>query len=447
MMGFRRRLIELLPPPRHSSGAETSRLARVGARLALAFVLVAVLLPLIGLVAERHQRTAVTRDAEIQARRLAAVISHEIGTEVGEGRALDRLRLQHQLDELRRHIGGDVEILDLRRDVVAYTMSGEVARRLVADQEGRIAATLRDGEVRTIDVGADVAGEAVKLAVVPIRTPDQSIVGALLLDYTDLHQQLLTASEPIRRSTLIAGVAGMAVSVCLAYLLSRGLIRDIRHLTDTAEQLAGGDYAARATVTSRGELRQLAAAFNQMADRIAERRAELTDLATLDALTGLPNRRFMRTSLTRELQRAMRDGTPLGLIIIDLDRFKAVNDEYGHLAGDEVLRRVGEVLRRELRSSDVAGRPGGEEFAVLLPDTGRAAAMGIAERLRAALAKETIIHRERTVTITASLGVVCFPEDGQDAELLVQRADDALYAAKRAGRDQVQAPPGDRPGL
>ncbi|WP_196279166.1 GGDEF domain-containing protein [Catellatospora vulcania] len=412
----------------------------------MAFILVAALLPLIGLLAERHQRTAVARDADIQARRLAGVIAHEVGAEVEQGRALDHEQLQRRLDELRRHIGGDVEILDLRRDIVANTMPAALARRVVTDPEGRIAATLRDGEIRTVNVSADAAGEAMRLAVVPIRTPE-GIVGALLLDYTDLHAQLLNSSAPIRRSTLGAAMAGMAVSLALAYLLSRGLIRDIRHLTFTAEQLAGGDYAARATVTSRGELRQLATAFNQMADRIAERRAELTDLAVTDALTELPNRRHMRSSLTRELQRARREGRPLGLVILDLDHFKAVNDEYGHLAGDAVLRRVGEVLKRELRSSDVAGRPGGEEFAVLLPDTGRDAAMAIAERLRAALAKETVRHRDRTVTFTASFGVVSFPDDGQDAEALVQRADDALYAAKRAGRDQVQAPPVDRPGL
>lgn len=434
-------------PPRQQRGADRSRLARVGARLAIAFVVVAALLPLIGLLAERHQRLAVARDADIQAQRLAGVIAHEVATGVEEGRALDHPRLQRQLDELRRHVGGDVEILDLRRDVVAHTMPAALARRLVADPEGRIAATLRDGEVRTISVGADVAGEAVKLAVVPIRGPEQHIMGALLLDYTDLHAQLLKGSAPIRRSTIGAGLAGMALSLALAYLLSRGFLRDIRHLTYTAEQLAGGDYAVRAKVTSRGELRQLATAFNQMADRIAERKAELTDLATTDALTGLPNRRLMRTSLARELQQARRGGRPLGLIIFDLDHFKAVNDEYGHLAGDAVLRRVGEVLRRELRSSDVAGRPGGEEFAVLLPDTGRDAAMVIAERLRAALAKETVSHRDRSITVTASFGVVCFPDDGQEAEVLVQRGDDALYAAKRAGRDQVQAPPRDRPGL
>ncbi|GAA1393821.1 GGDEF domain-containing protein [Catellatospora coxensis] len=411
---------------------------RVGPRLALAFLLVAALLPLIGLIAEREQRIAGARDAQVEAQHLARVIAAEVGDDVHDGRQLDPATVQPYLDNLKRQIGGEVEIVDLRRGSVADTMPAGVPG-LGADPDGQIAATLRDGLIRAITRGG--AGSAAKLMVVPIRAPDDGIVGALVLDYSGLYGQVLAAGAPSRRLTLGAGLAGMAVALGLGWTFSRGLVRDVRRLTQTAARYAEGDYDTRAEVKSRGELRELAEALNTMAERIAQRRAELVDLATTDPLTGLPNRRALRAGLTRELDQARRRGVPFSLILLDLDHFKAVNDEYGHLAGDLVLRQVGQILQSQVRSTDLAGRHGGEEFAVLLPDTGRDAALRTAERVRAALSGTPIEFQGHTVRVTASLGVVTYPEDGLTSEELVRRADVALYAAKRAGRDRVHSPP------
>ncbi|MEU7826653.1 diguanylate cyclase [Catellatospora sp. NPDC049133] len=411
---------------------------RVGPRLAVAFLLVGSLLPLIGLIAEREQRIAAARDAQAEAQQLAGVIAANIG-DGAQGRSqLDPAAVQPYLDNLKRQTGGEVEIVDLRRGSLADTMPAGTPG-LRADPDGQIAATLRDGLIRNVSRGD--GGSAVKVMVVPIRGPDDGIVGALLLDYTDLHEQVLSAGAHSRRLTIGAGLTGMVVALGVGWVFSRGLVHDVRRLTQAAARYAEGDYAIRAEVNSRGELRELAEALNTMAGRIAQRRAELVDLATTDPLTGLPNRRALRAGMARELDHARLRGAPFSLILLDLDHFKAVNDEYGHLAGDLVLREVGKILQGQVRSTDLAGRHGGEEFAVLLPDTGRDAALRTAERVRAALSHTPIEFQGHTVRVTASLGVVTYPEDGLTGEELVRRADVALYAAKRAGRDRVHSPP------
>ncbi|MBV1856677.1 GGDEF domain-containing protein [Catellatospora tritici] len=414
-------------------------LARAGPRLAMAFLTVSVLLPLVALMAAYEQRLTATRDAQIEALAIAEVLAEDLGQQL-DGRPLAQTpELQHRLDALRRRIGGDVEIVDLRRNVVAHTMPDEVAQQLAQDPDGPIAATIGDGLARTTSGGLLRAPQM--LAVVPIRTEDTAIAGAVVLDYTDVHHDMLAATAHIRRATVAAGLIGMVLALGLAYLMSRGLVRDIRQLTQTADQFAEGRYDARARTTSRGELRQLAAAFNTMADRIAARKQALIDLATTDTLTGLPNRRALRASLGRNLDQARRADTALALIILDLDRFKKINDEHGHLAGDAVLRQVAQVLQREIRPTDLAARLGGEEFAVVLPDTDRDTAVAIAERLRAAVASTPAAHQGEVLTVTTSAGVVAYPHDGQTTATLVKRADDALYSAKRAGRNRVHTPP------
>jgi diguanylate cyclase (GGDEF)-like protein len=157
--------------------------------------------------------------------------------------------------------------------------------------------------------------------------------------------------------------------------------------------------------------------------------------ASTDALTGLANRRALDDALTRMVAQALRSGTPLAAIGIDLDHFKAINDELGHETGDEVLEAVAEVLRENTRTSDFVGRWGGEEFCVLAPDTPAEGARKLAESLRAAIAQISVPGVRRT--LTASFGIAVCPEHATSAELLLRQADRALYAAKHAGRDRV----------
>ena len=142
-------------------------------------------------------------------------------------------------------------------------------------------------------------------------------------------------------------------------------------------------------------------------------------------------------SLTGEIGRSTRYERPFSLLIIDIDHFKKFIDTYGHLAGDEVLRKMGEVFRESIRGCDYAARYGGEEFVIVMPEIGRDQGVQAAERIRASVAKEKIDASGNSVTVTISVGVASFPEHGDDAQTIISRADTALYQAKRRGRDRV----------
>ncbi|MEZ5614301.1 MAG: GGDEF domain-containing protein [Rhodocyclaceae bacterium] len=167
--------------------------------------------------------------------------------------------------------------------------------------------------------------------------------------------------------------------------------------------------------------------------------SELNRLATLDALTGIGNRRVFYSHAESEMARCRRKGTPLSLLMIDLDRFKSINDTLGHAAGDDTLRRFAALVGPHLREYDFFARLGGEEFAVLLPDAGEETAVAIAERLRELTEAERLPAPGFPAPTTASIGVAQLRsgEDGIDA--LMHRADQALYAAKRGGRNRVVA--------
>ena len=158
--------------------------------------------------------------------------------------------------------------------------------------------------------------------------------------------------------------------------------------------------------------------------------------AATDGLTGLPNQRAVADALKRTFAQATMTKAPLALLLIDLDHFKQINDQRGHPVGDQVLASVGATLRSVLRTRDFAGRKGGEEFAVLLPDTEIAAALEIAERVRTAIAE--IILPGSDVSVTASLGVAGFPDHASTLDRLERLADAALYVAKRQGRNRVE---------
>src|SRR5215217_5581528 len=158
------------------------------------------------------------------------------------------------------------------------------------------------------------------------------------------------------------------------------------------------------------------------------------EAAFTDHLTGLANRRRFERQLEREVNRTSRFGHPFGLLMLDIDSFKSLNDTHGHDAGDEALRRISRVLREGTRGIDLAARIGGEEFAILLVETNREGGVEVAERLRASIKSLDI---PRAGHITASFGVAECPSHAQTAAEILKAADIALYEAKRNGRDQV----------
>ncbi len=167
----------------------------------------------------------------------------------------------------------------------------------------------------------------------------------------------------------------------------------------------------------------------------------LAELAVRDPLTGLYNRRFMEASLEREVVAATRNDAPLSVVICDIDHFKAVNDTYGHQAGDEVLQAFASMLKQQCRKSDIACRYGGEEFLVVFPGMQMSMAAEWAERARAAVAEAEIETGGGTLRITASFGVAGYPANGESWHEVVAASDAALYSAKTGGRDQVRRAP------
>ena len=167
-------------------------------------------------------------------------------------------------------------------------------------------------------------------------------------------------------------------------------------------------------------------------------RIKLENQSIRDSLTGLFNRHFMQISLERELARAARRKQVLAVFMLDLDHFKKFNDTFGHAVGDSVLKAVAEIFRSSIRTEDIACRYGGEEFTIMLPDVTPAVALERAESIRRAVATLVLpLEREASAEVTVSIGVALYPDDGESADLLLRRADMALYRAKRQGRNRV----------
>lgn len=165
---------------------------------------------------------------------------------------------------------------------------------------------------------------------------------------------------------------------------------------------------------------------------------ELRRLATTDSLTGLFNRRYFFELGQREQGRHSRSHGPLSLLVMDLDRFKRVNDSFGHTAGDKVLVSFSRTCRKSVRSIDVIGRMGGEEFAVILPDTALESAQSVAERIRKTAENDLVEYKGEKISYTVSIGVSMFKDEGDTLEQAFIRADQALYEAKNRGRNQIR---------
>lgn len=233
-----------------------------------------------------------------------------------------------------------------------------------------------------------------------------------------------------------------------------GVLRELARIESEERRLLAGRRAADAEADRRSEHYGLALAAAGLAmlillvvsaitalranDRAAEATAELRRVAATDPLTGLWNRRHLLERIEAETGRSRRNGWPLCLAILDVDHFKRVNDEHGHPAGDEVLRMLAGLFKDSVRLSDVVGRMGGEEFAILMPETDRAQARLVCERLREAVAERPIrLPSGEELGVTLSTGIALMA--GREAsDRLISRADSALYDAKADGRNCVK---------
>ncbi len=296
-----------------------------------------------------------------------------------------------------------------------------------------------------------------------------ALCSILLLDKEGKH--LLTGaapSLPVFYNNAINGVEiGMGVGSCgtAAYLGKRVIVEDIMNheywqpyasLAQSAglgscwsEPIVSSDgtvlgtfaiYHTAPTQLQKSDVERISFAANLAAVAVehSKTRAELERRAYSDYLTGLPNRRYFIEEAEVELSRFHRYGGEISLIMFDIDRFKQVNDEYGHSIGDRVLQKIADICRASLRDIDIIGRIGGEEFAILLPHTGAEEAKKAAERLRIAIAEEEIMMSETTKSkVTASFGVVALHDGNFSIDELLNQVDKALYEAKESGRNRV----------
>lgn len=340
---------------------------------------------------------------------------------------------QHTLDIIR----------DLNRTVTANEMFQLVTRR-AADIWGvsRCSVIVDDGEGMARVVASSESDSAVGLQFRLHQYPE--ITAALSSGEPLLVENVFTSPlfRDMRREWKEQGTSAplrsvVVVPLCLTPDTQAALI-----LRSTeGEPVLGEEAVAVTTQIVEGMIQSLGRAH--IFESLIEQRRQLDALAHIDELTGCATRRSLMRRLNEEFFLARRHESPLSLVILDLDGFKAVNDIHGHLAGDAVLRALGEWLQGHggLRANDCAGRYGGDEFIVLLPHTDREGAIAFAERARSHLASLPFVHKGQSIRVTLSAGVATWktfdtvelnkPDD------LIARADAALYAAKSSGRNSV----------
>lgn len=254
------------------------------------------------------------------------------------------------------------------------------------------------------------------------------------------------------RNFTLALVAGVLFAIGLgAYLLGLTIVRPLDRLTRGAATVAGGDLDVDLPVLAGGEVGYLTEVFNDMVARLRqgrdeldainktlrEKNEELQLLSITDGLTGLYNRKHLMETVIAEVKRSRRHEHQFAVLMLDIDHFKRYNDTCGHLAGDDVLRKMSAVFKKSVRDCDYVARYGGEEFLIILPETTAEEAVNVAERLRLQVEDEKVGEEGGAEVVTVSVGVASFPENGDDPEAIISGADSALYEAKMSGRNRV----------
>ncbi len=354
------------------------------------------------------------------------------------------------LDGLARRIGEAVG----ERDALTSSAS-EV---LLIDRENRIVAAWPEGNRRgeTLPLGVITVGSAGQVDAivdpsgpVMLASAGPNLPGGIRVIVSEPLSEV-TRSADRRFAQMLLMMGGVALFGGLVATLTarRLIVSPLQALTRSAEALEQGSVTA--SLPFRPTLRELATlkrAFDRMAEEVLRREsslqeanAQLADLAQRDALTGVANRRAFEAALSQAWERGRRSGEPVGLVLLDVDHFKAFNDTYGHLEGDRCLARVaGALASLPLRQNDLVARLGGEEFVILLPGADTAGAATVGERARSAVADLLLLHEASphgivTVSVGAAAAV---PARLGAAKSLVAAADRAAYAAKAGGRNRV----------
>ncbi|MFA7429491.1 MAG: diguanylate cyclase [Rhodospirillaceae bacterium] len=409
--------------------------------------------------------------------------------------ALDRMNALHQaatalgqtaLPDAR--LVGDIDILvsNYRAAEADYLLAGDAAQRQAVrprleDLRGRLDARLRDAAEIDLPSGPAADARATVLATWPtyvaastamLSLADAGRMAAaadafraagaefetlgsalhlLLAAGEDAHAearlQIQRAADQTRWLTLTVGTGLLIIGFAMVLLFEASLVATAQRLLAAMRQVAAGDTRTPVPHVERddefGDLARAVRAFANGLDGQRRRELELRAQVGTDELTGVANRRAFLERADDEINRSLRYGNTLSLLMLDIDLFKQVNDTYGHAAGDAALKRLVEACRPALREHDMLARLGGEEFVVLLPHTDAARALLVAERLRDAVERAGVETPAGLFHITVSIGSATLPPGtapdatAEALSMLLERADKALYRAKHGGRNCV----------
>lgn len=329
----------------------------------------------------------------------------------------------------------------------ASPITASPRRLLIVEDEGVVALDLREAleelgyQVVGTAASSDEAVQQAELCRADLVLMDIRIAGladgietaTLLRERFQLPVVYLTANADAR------ALARALETEPAGYLVKPYNYRTLRTTIEVAFRRHASELALReAHERERRQFERRTAAAMELADQLRRE-------ATIDALTGLYNRRHLEHAMAREICLGEREHLAVGVILLDLDRFKQLNDTFGHPAGDTALRAVANLLRERLRVYDIACRYGGEEIVVIVPGASTFAAWSLAEQLRVAIAQLAVTHAGDVLELTASFGVSSFPRHGVEAGVLLEAADAALYRAKAEGRNRVVSAPSAAP--
>lgn len=447
-MGWRQRFAFSLPPDfGYDRKGETGRsVLTIAAKTTLTTVaVVTIALGLAGALLLQRIEDQAREERQLQARILARTLAGAFAAPLARG--------QHEV--VQRQIDQIAEFPERFPDVLKVVVS-DAARRVVAHTD-----PVRFGEIRSGGIAAEESvriedGEQGSMLVVSVPIATAVRFGTLEVSFVEHPKQLATqAAGSGLVGALMVSIAVLAL--VLSALFHSLLVRPLANLVRAVRAFKGDRPSLGLEPGRSEEIRTLVNAFDEMAGRLheytgsleakveertrklrdaylrlEEANAQLREMAVTDALTGLSNRRAFSDRLELEVERAFRSGQPLSLVLIDIDKFKRLNDTQGHLAGDAALAVLAGLLKEGRRAVDFTARYGGEEFVILLPGTSHPDAMVVAERLRARIEEA---HLPGGCTISA--GVATLPDQAGDSRTLLAAADDAMYAAKGAGRNRV----------
>lgn len=355
---------------------------------------------------------------------------------------VDLRTVQSRLNYIANRSPGDVALVDLRGRVLLDTRGDLTSEPSLLEPEILQRLRTQAGQPTTFE--GHRHGQVLGLAEEPGKLP--------VLVVAERDREEIYRAWVVFRNLFLSLLGGLTLLVAVAgWGMGRSIVKPLKRLSRAADAIAGGDLNVELPVVRGDEIGHLTQVFNQMtnnlrrsheeveaASHVLQQQNELLEtLSVTDGLTGLYNRKKLDDILAQQLERFSRNQRPFAVLLLDIDHFKTVNDTYGHLAGDEILKNTAKTLSQSIRSVDYAARYGGEEFAIVLPETSTHTARELAERIRHQIERARCQFDGQSLTITLSIGVAAVRDDDETAQAVIGRADQMLYEAKHAGRNRV----------